>query len=194
MDGVNHNDDVNDELESDNPVVTTNNGVQGHESDTEPNEPLNNGINTGIAQLALSGAADDHTREESTKASSSSNTAPTPNLQQNGATNRSDADEASAKDIDAKLEALAKEREALRDEVAELRKSLESLQEKHDEEISDIRGQLEETQGEKEHAETQYRTLLGKVNTIKTQLGERLKADAVCVHLLSQRTLLLIQV
>ncbi|KAL8831956.1 MAG: hypothetical protein Q9191_000555 [Dirinaria sp. TL-2023a] len=186
MDGADHNDGTNDEpepepepeLEPETPVVTTYNGVEGHESGTEPNEPLNNGIDTGMMQLALSEAADDRTIEESTKASPASNTAPTSNLQQNGATSKSVIYEASAKDTDVRLEALAKEREALRDEVAELRKSLERLQGKHDEEITDMRGQLEETQGEKEHAETQYRTLLGKVNTIKSQLGERLKADA----------------
>lgn len=177
MDAVDHNDDLNDEPEPDTHAATTHNGVD-HESATEQDEPLSNGISTGITQLALSEAADDHTRDESTKTSPSSNTAPTPNPQQNGATNKLDIDEASAKDTDAKLEALAKEREALRNEVAELRKSLECLQGKHDEEISDMRGQLEETQGEKEHVETQYRTLLGKVNTIKSQLGERLKADA----------------
>lgn len=197
MDGADHDNDINDEpepeLERDTPAVTTYNGDEDHKSGTEPNEPLNNGIDTGITQLALPGAAGGHTSEESTKTSPASNTAPTSNLQRNGATSKSDINEASAMDTDAKLEALAKEREALRDEVAELRKSLERLQGKHDEEITDMRGQLEETQGEKEHAETQYRTLLGKVNTIKSQLGERLKADAVCIHPLLQYTLLLIK-
>ncbi|MCJ1377692.1 hypothetical protein MMC17_000788 [Xylographa soralifera] len=81
-------------------------------------------------------------------------------------------------DTKARLDALAKERATLRDEVAELRKSLEEIQLKHDAELGTIKEQLEDTQGEKEHAETQYRNLLGKVNTIRSQLGERLKADA----------------
>lgn len=85
-----------------------------------------------------------------------------------------------SEDTEARLDALARERETLRDEVAQLRRSLEELQGKHEEELIDVKGQLEETQGEKDHAETQYRNLLGKVNTIKSQLGERLKADAVC--------------
>lgn len=42
-----------------------------------------------------------------------------------------------------------------------------------------LQKKLEETQSEKHNAETQFRNLLGKVNTIKAQLGERLRADAV---------------
>ena len=85
-------------------------------------------------------------------------------------------------DTDARLEALSKEREALREEVAQVRRSLEEIKEKHDEELSSMREQLSETQAEKEQAESQYRSLLGKVNTIKSQLGERLKADAVSTY------------
>lgn len=83
-------------------------------------------------------------------------------------------------DTTQKLDALAKERDALRAEVTELRKSLEQIQEKHSDETSNLQIQLEETQQGKEHAEVQYKTLLGKVNTIRSQLGERLRADAVC--------------
>lgn len=82
-------------------------------------------------------------------------------------------------DTEARLDALARERNALREEVAQLRRSLEEIQEKHEEDLISFREQLEETRGEKEHAETQFRNLLGKVNTIKSQLGDRLKADAV---------------
>ena len=84
---------------------------------------------------------------------------------------------------EARFDALAREREALRDEVTELRKSLEQLQARHEEDLSDVKSQLEETRGEKDHAETQYRNLLGKVNTIKSQLGDRLRADAVSLGL-----------
>jgi chromosome segregation ATPase len=92
-------------------------------------------------------------------------------------------------------------------EIVELRKSLESLREEHQkeveehkkeveelkkqaqeaqadkqssdgEEVEQLRTQLQDTQKGKENAESAYRTLLGKVNTIKSQLGERLKADA----------------
>ena len=86
----------------------------------------------------------------------------------------------SPSDTEARLEALARDRYALTEEVAELRRSLEEIQNKHDEELGRVRDQLDEAQGEKEHAESQYQNLLGKVNTIRSQLGERLKADAVC--------------
>ena len=82
-------------------------------------------------------------------------------------------------DTEARLDALARERATLREEVAGLRKSLEEIQEKHEAELGSMRDQIENTQGQKDHAETRYRDLLGKVNTIKSQLGERLKADAV---------------
>jgi chromosome segregation ATPase len=73
---------------------------------------------------------------------------------------------------------MQQERDSLRAEVTQLRKSLESLQEKHGEEISGVKEELEQSRQGKEHAETQYRNLLTKVNTIRSQLGERLKADA----------------
>lgn len=79
----------------------------------------------------------------------------------------------------ARLDTLASERAALWAEVAQLRKSLEEVQQRHEEESTSMREQLATSQDEKEHAETQYHNLLGKVNTIKSQLGERLKADAV---------------
>ncbi|KAH7125746.1 hypothetical protein B0J11DRAFT_313389 [Dendryphion nanum] len=81
-------------------------------------------------------------------------------------------------DNTARLEALNKERDTLRQEVAELRKSLESIQEKHEEEVTTLQGELDEANESKEHFETQYRNLLGRVNTIKSSLGDRLKADA----------------
>jgi predicted transcriptional regulator len=62
---------------------------------------------------------------------------------------------------------------------------LESIQVKHDEEISNLQSELEESNESKEHFEIQYKSLLGRVNTIKTSLGDRLKADAVgpcCPH------------
>ena len=64
-----------------------------------------------------------------------------------------------------------------------MRKSLESIQGKHEEEISNLQGELEEANDGKEHFETQYRNLLGRVNTIKSSLGDRLKADAVRITL-----------
>lgn len=94
----------------------------------------------------------------------------------------------------ARLDAIAKERDALRQEVTELRKSLESIQSKHeeqtsegaqasrDDEIQALREELEEANDGKEHFETQYNNLVGRVNTIKTSLGNRMKADAAKIE------------
>lgn len=93
-----------------------------------------------------------------------------------------DVEDKGVKDADestAKLDALVAERDSLRAEVSEIRKSLESFQEKHETEISDLRNKLFESKKEKDAAEASYKNLLGKVNQIKAQLGERLKADAV---------------
>ena len=84
----------------------------------------------------------------------------------------------STSDASSRLDAMQQERDSLRAEVTSLRQSLESLQERHTEEVSGVKEELQQTQQDKEHAETQYRNLLGKVNTIRSQLGERLKADA----------------
>lgn len=92
----------------------------------------------------------------------------------------------STEDSNARFEALVKDRDALRVEVTQLRQSLEELQAKHQTSLESVREELQETQTEKEHAEEQYQTLLGRVNTIKAQLGERLKADAVCLKLPGQ--------
>ncbi|KAF2002623.1 hypothetical protein P154DRAFT_462049 [Amniculicola lignicola CBS 123094] len=81
-------------------------------------------------------------------------------------------------DTSARLDALAKERDTLRQEVTELRKSLESIQGRHEEEVGGLQTELDEANESKEHFETQYRNLLGRVNTIKSSLGDRLKADA----------------
>jgi predicted nuclease with TOPRIM domain len=86
---------------------------------------------------------------------------------------------------------MAKERDALRQEVTDLRKNLEIIQSqaesqpaedtdsKHEAEMQSLREELEEATEGKEHWETQYKNLLGRVNTIKTSLGNRLEADKV---------------
>ncbi|ERF76111.1 hypothetical protein EPUS_01444 [Endocarpon pusillum Z07020] len=84
----------------------------------------------------------------------------------------------STEDSDARFEALVKDRDALRIEVTQLRQSLEELQANHQTSLGCVQQELRETRTEKENAEEQYQTLLGRVNTIKAQLGERLKADA----------------
>lgn len=71
------------------------------------------------------------------------------------------------------------DRDSLRVEVTGLRKSLEELQHKHEEEMEALNQSLTESETKKEQAETQFQKLMERVNTIKSQLGERLKEDAV---------------
>ena len=59
----------------------------------------------------------------------------------------------------------------------------EETQRKHEEEMRSLREELDEANEGKEHFETQYKNLLGRVNTIKTSLGDRLKADSVGISL-----------
>ncbi|PHH84844.1 hypothetical protein CDD83_1287 [Cordyceps sp. RAO-2017] len=80
-------------------------------------------------------------------------------------------------DPTAKLEAMGKEREALRAEVERLRKQLESIQESHQQDVSQLRTDLEESNTAKENAEEQYQNLLGRVEKIKASLSDRLKRD-----------------
>lgn len=81
----------------------------------------------------------------------------------------------------ARFDALVRDRDALRLEVTRLRESLEEVTSRHEREMGDMQTQLQEEQSEREAAEENYQNLLGKVNTIRSQLGARMKADAVSV-------------
>ena len=72
---------------------------------------------------------------------------------------------------------MSEDREALRAEVEQLRKQLESIQETHAQEVAQLKADLEESEAAREQAEAQYQTLLGRVEKIKETLGERLKRD-----------------
>lgn len=87
----------------------------------------------------------------------------------------------------AKLEAMSVEREVLRQEVERLRRQLESLSASHTQEVSQLRTDLEESEAAKEHAETQYENLLGRVEKIKQTLGDRLKRDKAELDEANQR-------
>ncbi|OXV06503.1 hypothetical protein Egran_05727 [Elaphomyces granulatus] len=84
---------------------------------------------------------------------------------------------------ESRFDALVRDRDCLRVEVTEMRKSLENIQLKHQEEMGILQQNLDESESKKEHAEHQFQKLLERVNTIKSQLGERLKEDAVCLPL-----------
>lgn len=140
------------------------NGSQDHQAADTGHSDI------GEVDTKSSGKADELTSTEDKDASG-------PAL--DGGTTAND-DAPSATEPDTRFEALVRDRDSLRAEVTEMRRSLEQIQSKHQEEMGALQNKLEETQEEKEQAETQFRNLLGKVNTIKSQLGERLKADAVC--------------
>jgi hypothetical protein len=82
------------------------------------------------------------------------------------------ADSAAGPEATARLQALEKDHAALQEGTAQLRAELEEARAKHASELA-------ETQAAKEKAEADYQTLLGRVNTIKSQLGDRLREDAV---------------
>lgn len=95
----------------------------------------------------------------------------------NGTANMSISNDMAA--ATARFDALVRDRDALREEVTRLRQSLEEVQGKHAQDKTDLETQLQESQAERETAEENYQNLLGRVNTIRSQLGDRLKADAV---------------
>lgn len=86
------------------------------------------------------------------------------------------SDDAETKD---RFDALVRDRDSLRAEVTDMRKSLEDLQSKHNADMETLQRKLEDAETKKEQAETQFQNLLERVNTIKSQLGERMKEDAV---------------
>jgi chaperonin cofactor prefoldin len=92
-----------------------------------------------------------------------------------------------------RFDALVRDRDSLRAEVTDMRKSLEEIQSKHHTDMEALQIRLEDAESKKEHAESQYRGLLERVNTIKAQLGERLKEDAVRIlHTILLRSLVLV--
>ncbi|KAJ6089343.1 hypothetical protein N7467_004559 [Penicillium canescens] len=95
---------------------------------------------------------------------------PTPNKQSDPA-----SDGTEPKD---RFDALVRDRDSLRAEVADMRKSLEEIQFKHTADMEALQEKLDDAETKKEHAETQFQKLMERVNTIKSQLGERLKEDA----------------
>ncbi|GMF81369.1 unnamed protein product [Aspergillus oryzae var. brunneus] len=78
-----------------------------------------------------------------------------------------------------RFDALVRDRDSLRAEVTDMRRSLEEIQSKHRADMEALQHKLNDAEGKKEHAESQFQKLLERVNTIKSQLGERLKEDAV---------------
>ncbi|KAF9738690.1 hypothetical protein PMIN06_008733 [Paraphaeosphaeria minitans] len=154
-----HDDDPDEEDEQFKPIV------QSHEGDVDDERPLS--PTTAQASAAASRSISSAVALGLSRSRSQQGLSPSP---------------PPPSDTSARLDAIAKERHALRQEVTELRKSLESIKEKHEEDIGTLQGELEEANENKDHFETQYKNLLGRVNTIKTSLGDRLKADAARIE------------
>ncbi|KAF7595733.1 hypothetical protein BBP40_004864 [Aspergillus hancockii] len=77
-----------------------------------------------------------------------------------------------------RFDVLVRDRDSLRAEVTDMRKSLEKIQFKHRADMEALQHKLNDAESKKEHAELQFQKLLERVNTIKSQLGERLREDA----------------
>ncbi len=86
-------------------------------------------------------------------------------------------DDTPTEDPSGRLQAMQDERDSLKAEVTRLRQSLESLQERHNVELTGAREALSQSEQRRERAETQYNTLHSRVNTIRSQLGDRLRED-----------------
>jgi len=157
----------------------------------EESSPHTNGAPQLKDDAAGGGSAEDVVEKDDPADSTSQSRGTSIAEQAGSTTTTADAMDGQSDDMDTRLDALAREKQALREEVAALRKSIEGMQGKHKDVLGELKEHLEGTQGEKEHAETQYRTLLGKVNTIKSQLGERLKADAVRIYPMARGTSLI---
>ena len=99
----------------------------------------------------------------------------------NGIHHDSTDDVSESAGLEERLAAATLGRDQLREEVTELRKSLESLQQQHEEEAERLNAQVAEAQSARQHAESQYQKLMGRVNNIRSQLGDRMKQDAVCL-------------
>lgn len=77
-------------------------------------------------------------------------------------------------DTTTRLDAMTREREALKSEVEELRKQLENIQTTHTQETTQLKSELEEVEAAKEQVEEQYQNLVDRVEKIKESVGNRL--------------------
>jgi predicted transcriptional regulator len=78
-----------------------------------------------------------------------------------------------------KLELMARERDNLRQEVTALRKSLEDIQGKHQEEVDELHAKLESAEEGRDEADQRHTDLRVRVKEITASLGEKLKSNAV---------------
>ncbi|KAM7217748.1 hypothetical protein V8F06_006882 [Rhypophila decipiens] len=89
------------------------------------------------------------------------------------------ADEPSQETTSAQLETMSQDQEALLAEVELLRKQLETLQESHSKEVSQLKTELEESEAAKAEAEEKHQILLDRVKEIQERVGSRLKENKI---------------
>ncbi|CAI7598647.1 unnamed protein product [Penicillium bialowiezense] len=148
--------------EQDAPIDQNNN--ETHDADEDPtDEPKSNGADPETIDLP--------DRSVNNQQNVAHGDAPSSvNVQSDPASDRTEPND--------RFDALVRDRDSLRAEVADMRKSLEDIQSKHAADIQSSQQRADDAESKKDQAETQYQKLLERVNTIKSQLGERLKEDA----------------
>jgi chromosome segregation ATPase len=108
-----------------------------------------------------------------------------------GASDRLKEETARAKKLEAEVQSLrvelanmskpSKGIEAPQLEVLKLQTELEEVKEQREKDKLEAENRIAEIQRQKDSVDVQYQSLLGRVTTIRTTLGERMKADAVGV-------------
>ncbi|KAI1117506.1 hypothetical protein F5Y14DRAFT_350803 [Nemania sp. NC0429] len=126
-----------------------------HHDDEDDDQSDDNNEPAGGATVDLSGQVNGHAALPSTNGHSPDDTPSDP-------------------DTTARLDAMTRGREALRSEVEELRKTLETIQTAHTQETTQLKSELEEVEAAKEQVEEQYQNLVDRVEKIKESVGNRL--------------------
>ncbi|PLB44068.1 hypothetical protein P170DRAFT_459582 [Aspergillus steynii IBT 23096] len=157
-----HKDATYDPSELSNSDAVQSNAIENHDTKSQETETSKGEINSNNGPKG--GIGDDQELP-----SAGDNTGRT----DNGQTTPPDA--LQSKD---RFDTLIRDRDSLRAEVTDMRRSLEEIQSKHRTDMETLQHKLEDAESKKEHAETQFQKLLERVNIIKSQLGERLKEDA----------------
>ncbi|XDG03277.1 hypothetical protein ABKA04_002892 [Annulohypoxylon sp. FPYF3050] len=140
-------------------------GSKGPHTNQDGEQPEDDGNGSDDPDTAIP----ENTASESTNGHA---TSPTTNGHSTREPSTTEATEST--DTSARLDAITQEREALRAEVEQLRKQLESIQETHTQETSQLKSELEESEAAKEQVEEEYQTLVERVEKIKENVGSRL--------------------
>ncbi|KAI1245529.1 hypothetical protein MGN70_012419 [Eutypa lata] len=144
------------------------------EAEAQPSDTIQDGEDKVEDDGNQSDGPDSPTVDTHEKPANGHAVSPTTNGHPTEESNPAASDGQDTSDTNARLEAMSQEREALRAEVEQLRKQLESIQETHSQETAQLKSDLEESEAAKEQAQEQYETLLERVEKIKETVGNRL--------------------